>query len=269
MRIRVPASVANVGPGFDVLAFAVDLWLEVVAEPSDRPRWTFEGEGAEALRAAPNPFSELPFRGRIQNRIPVGVGLGSSAAARVAAAALEGAARHQAFLHAAAQEGHPDNAAAAVYGGFRLNVGGTSLALPVPDVGVALLVAAEPAPTEQARALLPASVPMADAVFNLGHLAMLVDGLHRRDWRQVGRALDDRLHQPYRRRLYPWTALAIAGARESGAFGAAVAGAGPTVFAFCPRDATGRVARAMAEAAPGCGRPVTTAISDSGMSVEP
>src|SRR3984893_15939342 len=90
MRVSVPASVANMGPGFDVLAMAVDLWLEVEAEEADEPEWEFEGEAAEQLQNEPNPLSTLAMRGGVRNAIPVGVGRGSSAAARVAAAALQG-----------------------------------------------------------------------------------------------------------------------------------------------------------------------------------
>lgn len=267
MRVRVPASVANVGPGFDVLAFAVDLWLEVDAEPSDRPRWRFEGEGAEALSSGPNVLSELPFKGRVRSSIPLGVGLGSSAAARVAAAALRGRTPAEAYRDAAAAEGHPDNAGAAALGGFRLVTGDIEVALPVPDAGVALFVAHEPASTEHARSLLPGTVPMADAVHNAGRTALLVDALHRRDWRQLGAALEDRLHQPYRRPLYEWTAEVMAAARAAGAHGAAMSGAGPSVFAFAPRSRTAEVAAAMGRAAPGRGRPLVTRVSESGLIV--
>ncbi|HZU16608.1 MAG TPA: homoserine kinase, partial [Candidatus Dormibacteraeota bacterium] len=115
MRIRVPASIANLGPGFDVLAMAVDLWLEVEVEAAERPEWEFEGEGAELLRAGPNPLSVLPARGWVRNQIPVGVGLGSSAAARVAAAAIRGS--DDPIGEAGRAEGHYDNVAAAVMGG--------------------------------------------------------------------------------------------------------------------------------------------------------
>lgn len=263
----MPASVANVGPGFDVLAFAVDLWLEVEAEPAARPHWRFEGEGAEVLRRGDNVLSGLPFRGRVRNSIPLGVGLGSSAAARVAAAALAGRGARDAYREAAAAEGHPDNAGAAALGGFRLVSGDAEVALPVPDAGVALLVAAEPASTDAARALLPATVPMADAVHNSGRTALLVDALHRRDWWQLGAALEDRLHQPYRRSLYPWTADVIAAARAAGAYGAAISGAGPSVFAFAPRSQAAAVAAAMDRAAPGRGRPLVTRVSESGLMV--
>jgi homoserine kinase len=267
-RVRVPASIANVGPGFDVLAFAVELWVEVEAEPADRPRWKWDGEGAKELARSENPLSGLPMNGRVRNGIPMGVGLGSSAAARVAAAALRGSSVRDAFLAAAEREGHPDNAAAAAFGGFRLVTRDLNLALPIPDVGVALLVANDPASTDEARLLLPSVVEMADAVHNLGQVAALVDALYRRDWRQLGASLDDRLHQPHRRPLYPWTEDVIEAARSAGAFGAAVCGAGPSVFALTQRDASRRIADAMAAAAGGKGRPLVTRIAGSGMTVQ-
>lgn len=263
----MPASVANVGPGFDVLAFAVDIWLEVEAVQSDRPHWRFIGEGEDVLKSTSNVFTDLPFKGKVRNGIPLGVGLGSSAAARVAAAALLGARAPEAYRRAAAQEGHPDNAAAAALGGFRLITADFEIALPVPDVGVALLVAHDPAPTEAARQRLPAQVPLRDAVHNAGRVGLLVDALHRRDWRQLGRALEDRLHQPYRKELYPWTEAVIMAADAAGAFGAAISGAGPTVFAFTPRSTVETVAKAMAKAAPDKGRALVTKITGNGMMV--
>src|SRR5438093_6844038 len=253
MRVRVPASIANLGPGFDVLAMAVDLWLEVEAEPADRPEWTFEGEAAGILSSRPNPLSVLPMRGLVRNAIPMGVGLGSSAAARIASWALRG---HDApWLAAAEEEGHPDNAAAAGLGGLRLVVDGRIEELPVPDVDVALLVARQPQDTETAREALPADVPLPDAVFNAGHLAWLVHLLHAGGITRSPDALADRLHQPHRRPFYPWTADAIGAARRLG-FPAAISGAGPTVFALCDRGRGREVAEAMATAAPGRGRPV-------------
>ena len=266
MRLRVPASIANLGPGFDVLAMAVDLWLEVEAEPADGPEWVFEGEAADFLSSHPNPLSVLPMRGRVRNAIPVGVGLGSSAAARIAAWALRG---HEApWLAAAEEEGHPDNAAAAGLGGLRLVVGDRIEELPVPDVEVALLVAREPQDTEAAREALPQQVPMADAVFNAGHLARLVHLLHSGRLTASPEALADRLHQPHRRPLYPWTAQAIGAAQRRG-FPAAISGAGPTVFALCDRGRGREVADAMADAAPGRGSPVVTEVARSGMCWEP
>src|SRR5438105_2414232 len=165
MRVRVPASIANLGPGFDVLAMAVDLWLDVEAEAADRPEWEFEGEGAEFLSRQPNPLSALSMRGWVNNEIPVGVGLGSSAAARVAAAALGGS--EDPIGDAGREEGHFDNVAAAVMGGVVAVVGDEVQSLPVPELEVAVLLAAEPMATEAARAALPDQVERADAVFNV------------------------------------------------------------------------------------------------------
>jgi homoserine kinase len=267
MKVRVPASVANLGPGFDVLALAVDLWLEVEAEPAESPDWLFEGEGAGFLNAKVNPLSALPMRGRVRNGIPMGVGLGSSAAARLAVAALNGMAAGDAFRWAAQEEGHPDNVAAAAYGGVRL-LASQIRPLPIPKADLALLVAHEPASTDQAREVLPPRVPLSDAIFNAGRLAQLVHALHTHDYDLLGEAMDDRLHQPYRSHLYPWTAMALVAAREAGGYGAAISGAGPTVVALCPPGSGSRVALAMAAAAPGHGRPLVTRVAESGMSVE-
>src|SRR5437660_10209907 len=136
MRVRVPASIANMGPGFDVLAMAVDLWLDVEAEEADEPEWEFEGEGAELLASRPHPRSGLPMRGWVTNDIPVGVGLGSSAAARVAAAALCGS--EDPIGDAGREEGHFDNVAAAVMGGVVAVVADEVHGLPVPELDIAL-----------------------------------------------------------------------------------------------------------------------------------
>ncbi len=254
--MRVPASIANLGPGFDVLAMAVDLWLEASGEPSDAPAWRFEGFQPPAV----NPFSDLPMRGLVRSAIPVGVGLGSSAAARVASLRLGGVSPEDLLGRAAGAEGHPDNAAAAIHGGVVACAAGRVHHLPPPDLEVALFVAAEPSPTETARALLPATVSRADAVHNAGRLALLVHALHSQDWALLRPAMEDRLHQPARTAIYPWLPGVLEAALSGGAYGAALAGAGPSIFAFC---ATGRgdgVARAMAEAAGISGRPMTTRI---------
>jgi homoserine kinase len=265
MRIRVPASVANLGPGFDVLAMAVDLWLEVEAEGADRPEWEFEGEGADILSASPNPLSVLPFRGWVVSDIPVGVGLGSSAAARVAAAALRG--DEDPIGAAGREEGHYDNVAAAVMGGVVAVVGDEVHGLPVPDLEVALLVAPTLLATEDARAALPAQVEHADAVFNMARVASLVQVLHTRQWPMLDLALEDRLHLPYRMPLYPWVQHVIDAAREAGAYGATVAGAGPSVVAFCERKLGEGVAAAMEEAGPQDGYGLVTRVTRSGLDV--
>ena len=265
MRVRVPASIANLGPGFDVLAMAVDLWLDVEAEEADEPDWEFEGEGAELLAAGANPLSVLPMRGWVNNEIPVGVGLGSSAAARVAAAALRG--EEDPIGVAGREEGHYDNAAASVMGGIVAVVGEEVHGLPVPELEIALFVAPSPVPTEEARAVLPAQVSREDAIFNAGRVAALVQILHSRQWPMLDLALDDRLHQPYRLPLYPWVQEVMEAAREAGAYGAALAGAGPSVFAFCERRLGEDVAAAMEEVGPDDGYGLVTKVARTGLDV--
>jgi len=267
VRIRVPASIANLGPGFDVLAMAIDLWLEVEVEEAEEPEWEFEGEGAELLRASPNPLSVLPARGWVRNEIPVGVGLGSSAAARVAAAAIRGS--EDLIGEAGRAEGHYDNVAAAVMGGVVAVVGDEVYALPVPDLDVALFVAPAPVPTERAREVLPGRVDRGDAVFNLSRLAALVHVLHNRDWTRLEVALEDRLHQPHRLPLYPWASEVMAAARAAGALGVAISGAGPSVFAFCERRRGGTVATAMEAAGPEDGYALVTKVTRAGLDVQP
>lgn len=267
MRVRVPATIANLGPGFDVLAMAVDLWLEVEAEAAAEADWSFEGEGAEWLPGTDHPFATIAMRGRVVNGIPVGVGLGSSAAARAASLALRGVGGRELLARAVALEGHPDNAAAAVHGGLIAVVGGTVHRLPAPRAEVALFVAAQRVATETARSVLPSRVSRADAVYNAARLALLVRALHTKRYELFGEALGDRLHQPYRRKLYPWLPAVLEAAVAAGAYGAALAGAGPSVVAFAPEGAGGEVGEAMRAAAAVEGRVIVTRPVKSGLTV--
>src|SRR5881397_2563610 len=153
MRIKVPASIANIGPGFDCMAMAIDLWLEVEANESNRPSWDYEGEGADYLYAHENPFTRLNMKGRVRSEIPLGVGLGS--------------------IDAGADEGHYDNVAAAAAGGIRIVSEKVDEKLPNPGWGLALFIAHRPLPTEKARTVLPDSVSLADATFNAARTALL------------------------------------------------------------------------------------------------
>jgi homoserine kinase len=251
-RVRVPASSANLGPGFDVLAAALALHVEVEVEETGRfavhtdlaiarDRRNLCVRGFEAL----HPPDRFEFA--IHSDVPLSGGLGASAAAIVAgAAAADSLLGLDADLLAAAAglEGHPDNVAAALLGGFVVCADRRAERFdPPPGLEAVLVVPGRPVRTAKARAALPAQVPMADAVFNVAHAALLVLGLTRGDWELVARALDDRLHQPRRRHLYPRSAALAERARSFGALGATISGAGPSVLVWCEAAAAGVVER--------------------------
>ncbi len=261
VRVTVPASTANLGPGFDALGMALTLYNTVEVEVGGEGKRVVEvaGEGAGDLPRGPANLvcrvmedlwsflgCRIPgWRVRLRNAIPLKRGLGSSAAAivggLVAANALAGEPLSVAELlaRAAAWEGHPDNVAAALLGVVVVVVQGSgSLSyhrfVPPAGLRVVAVVPALELGTEEARRVLPEFVPLRDAVFNLGRAALLVCALAAGDWNLLGEAVVDRLHQPYRRRLVPGLEEALAAAREAGAFGAFLSGAGPTVVALAP-----------------------------------
>jgi homoserine kinase len=259
--VRVPASSANLGPGYDVLAAALSPALELEVEESGEFSVTCDVPGVAldrtnlCVRAFErlHPADGLAFT--IRSEIPPAAGLGSSAAAIVAGLA---AADHfyeldaPLFEHALAIEGHPDNVAAALLGGFVVCAGTDPVRLePPPELEAVLVVPDEEVVTADARAAMPAEVPLVDAVDNVGHAALLVLGLAQGDLSLIARGLADSLHQPRRRHLYPRSMELVEGAADMGALGATISGAGPTVLFWCHWEQTGAVVERLRGAAGG------------------
>jgi len=260
--IRVPASSANLGPGYDTMATALALHLELEVEESG----TFSVDAGDA--DLPSDRSNLCVRAfeklhpadgiafRIDSEIPVSAGLGSSAAAIVAGLV---AADHMfeldapLFEIAAELEGHPDNVAAAQLGGFVICAGGAPEKFEAaPGIETVLAIPPLRVPTEEARAAMPAEIPIGDAVHNAAHAALLVLGLVKGDLDLVARGLDDRLHQPRREHLYPRSMELVRSARELGAVGASISGAGPAVMFWCHWQQTGTLIENVRAEAPDC-----------------
>ncbi len=258
--VRVPASTANLGPGFDVLAAALSLHLEVeVRETGEfalstdldvpRDRSNLVVRAFERL----HPADAMHFE--VRSAIPLSGGLGSSAAAIVAGLM---AADHMFELDAdllalaTELEGHPDNVAAALCGGVVVCRETAVARLEAPmGLEAVLVVPHEAVDTHAARAALPDQVALADAVYNLAHAATLTLGLATGDFDLIAAGLGDRLHQPHRAGLYPRSAELMARAGELGALGATISGAGPTVLLWCRYEQTGNVVAAASAMADG------------------
>jgi homoserine kinase len=273
--VRVPATTANLGPGFDCLGLALDLWNETrFAASGDGIVVNVTGRGTETLpkdetnlvaQAALRVYEEagVPAPAGLtidcEVRVPLASGLGSSSSAVVAGllGANELLGHHfkrEALLEMAADiEGHPDNVVAALLGGLTIVVRKDEHLLTkkilVPEVHVALAVPDLPFSTRTARAGLPTEVSMKDAVFNLGRTPLVVEALRTGDFELLGQVMDDRLHQANRLKLIPGGRAAWVAAQKAGAAAVAISGSGPSLVAFVSlaSDAAA-VAGAMAEA---------------------
>jgi homoserine kinase len=255
-RVRVPASTANLGPGYDAFGAALSMNLSLEVEETGELRVETDVPGVPADRSnlvvrafeALHPADGLTFR--IVSDTPLSAGLGSSAAAIVAGLV---AADHMYELDAplfdlaAEIEGHPDNVAAALLGGFVICTRGEPPHRFEPKAGLEGVIVTPPdaVPTTEARAALPDEVPMADAVHNVAHASLLVLGLSTGDLSLVARGLEDRIHQPRRAHLYPRSMDLVSRATDFGAIGATISGAGPTVLFWTHWEQTGRVLEAL------------------------
>jgi homoserine kinase len=259
LRASAPASSANLGPGYDVLALALSLRVEVDVAPAERLSITSLGEGADlprdaghlAARVVNDVLGHSDVEIRLSSEVPVARGLGSSAAVALATAAAAGSADPLAV--AVRLEGHADNAAAAMLGGLVAAsvVGGSVVARRLPlddDLVFVAVVPDQELATEGARALVPREVPMADAVHNLGRMGLLLAGLAERS-ALVPAAGEDRLHQERRTALFPEAPVILRRLEEAGAALAVWSGAGPSMLAACRDPSVADEVRRAGEAA--------------------
>jgi homoserine kinase len=275
--VSIPATTANLGPGFDCLGLALDLrnriifeeipdglTVSIVGEGQD----TIPGDGSNLVVRAAERYFRLVGRWptglavRMENQIPVSSGLGSSAAAALggllaADGLVAGKLSPDKLLSLATEiEGHPDNVVPAFYGGLTLiNSDASGLfveRIAVPEMKLVTVLPEFNLSTTEARAALPKIVPMDDAIFNASHLGLLIWALAEGDYEKLTIAMQDRLHQPYRVPLIPGMQDAFAAAREAGASAVALSGAGPGAIALA-RDRHEAIAKAMIGAFAGAG----------------
>jgi homoserine kinase len=297
-RIHAPASTANLGPGFDVLGIAVNLGITV--ELQHNPTGSFaieiEGPGSDTLplnrthliaRVAQEIAGEALDHSslKIVSTIPMARGLGSSAAAHACGVVTGLVLRDncspdpaEVFQRLSDLEGHPDNAAACITGGFQAGAGGEGSWSQSPlfiesEPRLLALIPAVPLPTQQAREALPDQYPRSAIISNLGAMATLISGLARGDWDAVEKGALDQLHQPFRLPLIPGLADALAALQQAaGVRGAWLSGAGPTLAGFLPDPQTGtEVATAAARALEAAGTPCEVRILEvdrAGLRVE-
>jgi len=307
-QVRVPASSGNLGPGYDVLGAALSLFCEVDVSEAEDGEFSIDpgGEGIPADRSnlIVSSFERLHsadgLRFEVRNEIPLARGLGSSAAAILAGLLAAdhlfelGNSREEIFSLACEIEGHPDNVAAALYGGicacappgapFRetppdpieIGTGAVSATrVPVParlsppeGIEPLVVIPADEVSTEKARAAMPAEVPIADAAHNVAAAASLLIGIERSDLTLIERGLADRLHQPYRRPLYERSMEVVEAARDLGAIGATISGAGPTVLVWSYWQSSTELIADLAATAGEWAEVIRTPFSPLGASVE-
>lgn len=276
VSVQVPATSANCGPGFDTLGLACTLYNEVTYEITDTRGFQLEvqGEGAEYLKPFGRNLAFASFlrvwnkitdneriglKVKMINRIPMSRGLGSSSSAIVAGIYAANALCNDYYTKeelldiATDMEGHPDNVAPAIYGGFTVSYMEQGNAhslrlLPVKPLKYIAVVPDSKLPTPLARQAIPSEVPHKDAVFNTSRASLLVGSLLSGRYEYLGMALEDKLHQPYRAHLIPGLQEVFAVAREKGAYNAIISGAGSTVMAYAdPSSDCEGIAQAMVD----------------------
>jgi homoserine kinase len=254
-HVRVPASSANLGPGFDALGMALSLYLVAGVDGESSPL-----EGARVVDShhpAQVAFAETGGTGSlwVASRIPMGRGLGFSGAARVAGVVASHAQRNgigaasfdsakRSILHlTTAMEGHPDNVAASLYGGVTASASGEVVCLPLGvDPAIVAWVPETQTSTEKSRTSIPAQIALKDVIFNIGHTALVMGALASGDTSVMRAAFTDRLHQDVRLAAAPTSKAALEAALSTSAWAAWLSGSGPTVAVMCDRAEAASIA---------------------------
>jgi len=269
ISVRVPATSANLGPGYDAVGLALSLSMRISLDRAPYPVVEVRGTGAELIPRGPDHpayraarfvaeligESDAHFRLVQENAIPPTRGLGGSAAALVGGAVAAndlfgGQIAAPDLLNIVCElDGHPDNAAPALLGGLVIGTltpeGVSAVRLEPKNLKVVVAVPDFAVSTTAARRALPDSIPHRDAVFNVGRSGLLLGSLATGEYELLRVAMQDRLHQPYRSHLIPGLEDVIEAALANGAYGACLSGSGPTVLAFAPETRAPRIAPAM------------------------
>lgn len=277
VKMRVPATTANLGPGFDIFGAALSLYNEFEAEyvpKAKKTKFELKGEGKKILpkgeknvlwKSMLETFKLLGCADKynlknlnitIKTGIPLSGGLGSSASAIIGGIALANAlcgnklSKAQIAQLGMKIEGHPDNIAPAVYGGLCVcykNESGESevMGLPVPKMKVVMCVPSFELRTKRSRQALPKHVDLSDAVFNTSRVALLTAAFCTGNYKLLAQGMQDRLHQPYRGKMIPAMNEVIKTAIDNGAYGAFLSGSGPSIAAFCDGKSCEKIQKAM------------------------
>src|SRR5919107_1430073 len=296
ISVRVPATSANLGPGYDAVGLALSLSIRISLDRSPYPIVEVHGTGADLIPRGPDPpayraaqfvaelagESDADFHLVQENAIPPARGLGGSAAALVggAVAANDLLGRSMAapdLLNLVCElDGHPDNAAPALLGGLVVGTlspeGISAVRLEPKELKAVVAVPDFAVSTTAARHALPDSVPHKDASFNVGRAGLLLGALATGEYDLLRVAMQDRLHQPSRSHLIPGLEDVIEAAHANEAYGACLSGSGPTILALAPEEQAEKIAAAMCTAFEGCGvraKAWTLDVDLSGARVEP
>lgn len=279
--VRIPSSTSNLGAGFDILGLALDIWLSArVAEGEGGPTYsgTLAGIDHKADLIAKTLAQSVPpgFHLEVHSEIPMSRGLGSSAAAIVAGLTLSmliengRVDRDHVFERTMHEEGHPDNAGPAIFGGLFLHAAHPTKLKFHRDLGVAVAIPEQTLSTHEARDILPSHLSRAETISQASRSASLLLGLTSGDGDLIRHGMVDEIAVPVRRPLITGYDAAVQAARNGGAYGATISGAGTGIVAVCPKALKQVVAEAMEEALNAAGNPACSTwpgVVETGMEV--